>query len=212
MEIMAKLSLASGLLSLLCLLALHFVSPEFQPSWRMVSEYALGKNKGLLTAFFLLWGLSSILLSVVLWKNVGGVWASLGVVLLFVSGIGAIMGGLFDVNHKWHGLAFAFGVPTPIVGSLLIAYHLVKLEGWSAHRMSILLSTHAVWFSCVLMAVSMAVMFSGFKAAGIAVGPDAAPPKEVPPGVIALGGYANRFLVFCYQFWAMLHAYLFLKH
>jgi hypothetical protein len=65
MEIMAKLSLASGALSLLFLLALHFVSPEFQPSWRMVGEYALGKHKGFLTAFFLLWGLSSILLSAV---------------------------------------------------------------------------------------------------------------------------------------------------
>jgi hypothetical protein len=64
----------------------------------------------------------------------------------------------------------------------------------------------------IFATVSMAVMFSAFKAAGIAVGPDAAPPKEVPPGVIALGGYANRFLVFCYQFWVMRHAYLFLKH
>jgi hypothetical protein len=212
MEIIAMLSIATGVLSLLCLLALHFVSPEFQPSWRMVSEYALGNNKGLLTVFFLLWGLSSILLSLVLWKSVGGVWASLGVVLLFVSGVGAIMGGLFDINHPLHGLSFGLGVPTLIVSSLLIAYHLVKQDGWSAHSTAMLFSTHAIWISCVLMAVSMAVMFSGFKAAGIAFGPDAAPPKEVPPGVIALGGYANRFLVFCYQFWVVLHAYLFLKH
>jgi hypothetical protein len=212
MEIIAKLSIASGVLSLLCLLALHFVSPEFQPHWRMVSEYALGKNKGLLTAFFLLWGISTMLLSVVLWKNVNGGWPSLGVALLFISGIGAAMGGLFDINHKLHGLAFGVGVPTPIIGSLLIAYHLIRLDGWSAYRAPILLSSHAIWLSCVLMAVSMAVMFSGFKAAGIAFGPDNEPPKEVPPGVIALGGYANRFLVLCYQFWVILHAYLLLKH
>jgi Protein of unknown function (DUF998) len=212
MEIIAQLSIACGVLSLLCLLVLHFVSPEFQPKWRMVSEYALGKNRGLLTAFFLLWGFSSILLSLVLWNQVNGVWPCLGVTLLLVSGIGAIMGGLFDVNHQLHGLSFTLGVPTFIVGSLLIAYHLVRLDGWSAHRESILLSSHAIWFSCVLMGVSMAVMFSGFKAAGIAVGPDAEPPKEVPAGVIALGGYANRLLVFCYQFWVLLHAYLFLTH
>jgi hypothetical protein len=42
MEILAVLTIVSGSLSLLCLLALHFVSPEFQPSWRMISEYALG--------------------------------------------------------------------------------------------------------------------------------------------------------------------------
>jgi hypothetical protein len=211
MELLARLSLASGVLSLLFLLALHFVSPEFQPSWRMVSEYALGKQKGLLTAFFLLWGLSALLLAIVLWNSVSGTWASIGVLLLCISGIGAIMGGLFDINHKLHGLSFTLGVPTLILGSLLIAYHLVQLDGWSAYRMPILLSSHAIWVSCALMGVSMAVMFSGFKAAGIAFGPDAAPPKEVPPGVLALGGYANRFLIFCYQFWVLLHAYIFLK-
>jgi hypothetical protein len=177
----------------------------------MISEYALGKNKGLLTAFFLLWGLSYLLLSVVLWNTVEGLWPSIGVVLLLISGIGAIMGGLFDVKHPLHGLSFALGVPTPIIGSLLVAYHVVSLNGWSAYRMPILLSSHALWVSCVLMAVSMMVMFSGFKASGIPVGPDAEPPKEVPPGVVALAGYANRLLVFCYQFWALFQAYLYLN-
>jgi hypothetical membrane protein len=211
MKILANLSIASGCLSLLCLLILHFVSPEFQPSWRMVSEYATGKNKGFLTAFFILWGACSIFLALLLWNVVGTKWASLGVILLFVSGIGAIMGGLFDINHPKHGLAFALGVPTLPVAALLIGYHLVGLENWSGSKTSILLSTHATWFSVVLMALAMMVMFSGFKNAGVQFGKDAPPIESVPDGVVALGGYANRLLVFCYIFWTILVAKTYLK-
>ena len=41
----AKFSIACAVISLLCLLILHFVSPEFDPGWRMISEYALGNHK-----------------------------------------------------------------------------------------------------------------------------------------------------------------------
>jgi len=211
LSILATLVVASGTLSLLFLLLLHFKSPEFQPGWRMVSEYALGKHKGLLTAFFFCWGISSILVSLLFWFTVTGTWAKIGTVFIFISGIGAIMGGLFDVNHKHHGLSFALGVPTPIIGSLLIAYHLIHLNGWQLHNTKILLATHAIWISCVLMGASMALMFSGFKKAGIRWDKDSAPPTEVPRGVIALGGYANRILVLCYIGWNIVTAYIYLS-
>jgi len=44
--LLAQLTLVCGALSLLCLLALHFVSPQFSPAWRMVSEYALAGMAG----------------------------------------------------------------------------------------------------------------------------------------------------------------------
>ncbi len=211
MDFFAILTLVFGNISLLCLLVLHFVSPEFQPSWRMVSEYALGKNKALLTAFFFCWGISSILLSVLLWSVATSYWALLGVALLFVSGIGAIMGGMFDIKHEKHGLSFALGVPTFPIAALLIGYHLSVLENWALHRKNILLSAHSTWLSVVIMGVAMAVMFSGFKKSGISWEKDAAPPEKVPPGVIALGGYANRLLVFCYVFFNLLIASIYLS-
>lgn len=211
LPVIAMLAIASGSLSLVCLLALHFVSPEFDPSWRMVSEYALGKHKNVLTLFFLLWGGSNILLCLLLWNIVTSTWATIGIVFVLLSGIGAVMGGLFDVNHKYHGLAFGLGVPTLIVGSLLVAYHLISQQSWQAHSGVILASTHSIWISCVLMAAAMALMFSGFKKAGMAWEKDAPVPEAVPDGVIALGGYANRLLVFCYVFWTILISYIFLS-
>lgn len=206
MSMLATLTMASGILALLALLILHFVSPEYKPSWRMVSEYALGKQKWLLTSFFLLWGLSSLTLSVLLWSAVTSNWAKLGVVLLFISGIGAIMGGLFDVKHKHHGLAFLLGVPSLPIAALLIGYHVIGMESWNAEASTILLASHATWISLILMAVAMAVMMTGFKKAGIPMGPDIPPPEAVPDGVIAWAGYTNRLLVFCYIFWSLVVA------
>jgi hypothetical membrane protein len=206
MNTLALLSIIAGAASLLSLLLLHFASPEYKPSWRMVSEYALGKHEWLLMAFFFLWGASSILLALALIQLVNGIWAYLGIALLFVSGVGAIFGGLFNVNHKKHGLAFALGVPTLPVAALLLNYHLLNSNVIS--QTSTLYAAHATWLSVVLMGITMMMMFAGFKKAGVTWDKDSPPPTEVPKGVIALGGYANRLLVFCYIFWVVIIAYL----
>jgi hypothetical protein len=207
----ATLVIVSGLTSLLCLLLLHFLSPEFEPGWRMVSEYALGKYKWLLTLFFVFWCLCSVLLAYLLGHIVTGAWASVGVMLVFVSGIGALMGGLFDVKHKFHGLAFAVGIPTLPVGALLISYHLINNENWAAYQSSVLFSAHTVWISVALMAVSMMLLFSGFRKAGLPMGPGVEPPKALPKGVIGINGYANRLLILCYIGWLMWMAKVYLS-
>lgn len=208
METLALLSLASGVLALVCLLILHVVSQEYQPSWRMISEYAMGKHKWLITSFFYLWGLSSALLSILLWNVTTSGWAMLGVVLLFVSAIGEVMGGLFDVKHKLHGLAFLLGVPALPIAALLLGHHLSQVENWQQHATILLVFSHATWISLVLMAVAMGVMISGFKKAGIVMDQNAEPPKEVPAGVVALAGYANRLLVLAYVLWLLVVAFL----
>lgn len=205
-NLLAQLTLLSGGLSLLCLLALHFASPEFGPSWRMVSEYALGRFKPLLLAFFVLWGVASLLLALVLWNEVTGFWARAGVMLLVVSAVGEIMGGVFDVKHKLHGLAFGIGVPSFPIAALLIGHHLAAQAPWNTHAGVILGLSHAAWVSVALMGIAMAVMFSGFRRAGVPVGPDVPAPTRVPPGVVALGGYANRLLVLVDIGWLLLIA------
>jgi hypothetical protein len=209
--VLAQLTLVTGGLALLLLAALHFASPEFGPSWRMISEYALGRHNGLLLAFFLAWGISSLLLAALLWGQVSGVWARVGVAFLVVSALGEFMGGVFDLKHKLHGLAFAVGVPSLPVAALLLGYHLAGSEGWNAHGTSILVASHATWVCVVLMGASMALMFAGFKRAGVVMGPGASPPERVPPGAIALGGYANRLLVLCDVGWLMLIAWVYLS-
>jgi hypothetical protein len=202
----AILALTSALLALICLLVLHFTSPEFQPSWRMISEYALGKYKWLITSFFLLWGTSSILLAVLLWPLVTSTWAMVGVVLLVISAIGEIMGGLFDVKHKLHGLSFLLGVPSLPIAALLITGNVVQLEGWHADSSMAWYSAHSTWITLVLMGVAMAVMMNGFNKAGIPMEQNAPVPERVPDGAIAWAGYTNRLLVLCYIGWLVIVA------
>lgn len=211
MELLANLSIICGILSLLCLLALHFLSPEFEPNWRMVSEYALGKYKSLVALFFFLWGISSLLIALVLWNVAENGWTLTGAILVAISGIGAVMGGLFDVKHKLHGPAFLLGIPTLLIGSLLVGYSVSKMYGWETNSNLILLSSHAIWISCVLMGACMALLFSGFKKAGVPFGKDIEPPQHLPEGVIGLVGYANRLVVFCYIGWNIIIACSFLN-
>jgi hypothetical protein len=205
-SILAQFTLATAGLALLFLLTLHLVSPEFSPAWRMVSEYALGRHNAVLRGFFLMWGTSSLLLAALLWGEVSGSWAKVGVAFLVVSAVGEIMGGMFDLKHRLHAVAFGIGVPSLPVAALLIGHHLAVSEGWSAYGMAIVAASHATWVSVVLMGGAMAVMFAGFKRAGIEMGPDVKPPDRVPAGVIAVGGYANRLLVLCDVGWLMLIA------
>lgn len=207
----ATLAISFGLLSLFCLLLLHFLSPEYKISWRMISEYALGKHKPLITLFFIFWALCSFLTALLLWNMVDSIWAHIGVALVFVSGVGALMGGLFDVKHKLHGLAFALGIPTLPIGALLISYHLIALPGWSEHQSTLLLFTHSLWVSVLLMAFTMMLLFSGVKKAGLPMGPNVEAPKSLPKGVIPVNGYANRLLVLCFIGWLMYMAETFLN-
>lgn len=201
-----NLVILCSVLSLLCLLTLHFVSTEFKPSWRMISEYALGKYKWLITAFFYLWGIASILLSTLLWSEVSSTWGKIGVILVLISGIGAFMGGLFDLKHKNHGLSFMLGTPTLPIGALIICYHLISMDKWQNYETPILYSTHSLWISFILMALSMVVLMSGYKKTGLPMGPGVEPPKALPKGVIGVNGYFNRLLVFCYILWLVVMA------
>lgn len=208
METLSALVIVLSVLSLLSLLILHFVSPEFKMSWRMISEYALGNHKWLVTAFFIFWGLASMLLAFLLWHVVSSLWSQIGVILVLISGVGAMMGGWFDVKHKHHGLAFLLGIPSLPIGALLISYHLIGFEQWQSHQDILLISTHSIWISFVLMAISMVILMSGYKKTGLPMGPDVEPPKELPKGVIGVNGYFNRLLVVCYILWLVVMGYI----
>ncbi|MEQ8471739.1 MAG: DUF998 domain-containing protein [Marinoscillum sp.] len=194
--------------SLLSLIVLHFLSSEFDPKWRMISEYALGKYKHLLTVFFFFWGLSTVIMIFSFWDLQSDLWWRLGWSLMIPSSIGTIMGGLFDIKHKLHGVSFLLGVPTFIIGSLVISYQIITLESWSNYSTALLTTAHLTWISSIIMGVAMGVMFSGFKKANVEVGPDQTPPEHLPPGVIGLGGYANRLLVLSFFSWTFVISYI----
>lgn len=196
---LATLALTLVCLSVIGLVALHFLSSEFAPSWHMVSEYAYGEYGLVLSVFFFCWGAGAIALGVALLP-----WATkrrhrLGAGLVMLSGIGAVAGGVFDVRHPFHGLAFGLGVPTLPIGALLVSGMLANAAPSASLRVRIL--AHATWVSILGMAVSMALFITSLKAAGAFHPESHQVLMTLPEGVTSVSGYANRLLVLAYLSW-----------
>src|SRR5579864_7069462 len=79
------------------LAALHVLSPEFSPSWRMISEYAFGHYAWLLSLMFLSWGLGTWALVIAIWSQVHTRAGKVGMIFLIVAGLGEALASVFDI-------------------------------------------------------------------------------------------------------------------
>jgi hypothetical protein len=91
--------LATGA-TLMLLAVLHVLSPEFSPSWRVVSEYALGHYGCILSLMFLSWGIGSWALAVAIWSQVHTNAGRVGLWFLIIAGIGEAMASIFDLTRQ----------------------------------------------------------------------------------------------------------------
>ena len=69
------------------ILILHFVEPEYDPSWRMISEYSLGRHGWLMRVAFIAMAISPAAICVALWPF-GGAW-TIGLALVALGAFGA---------------------------------------------------------------------------------------------------------------------------
>jgi hypothetical protein len=197
----AYLALGATAVSAAALLLLHGVSAEFAPSWRMVSEYANGRFPWLLTVVFAGWAISSFALAAALRPLSASTLGTIGLLFLILAGIGQTMGGLFDINHRWHGPAAMIGIPSLCVAAVLVTIALSRHAGivapptWSAHL---------PWISFVLMLGAFALFFSSLKAAGVDMSGQSRPLAELPAGVTGYVGWANRLLFAASYLWTVL--------
>lgn len=190
-QVAARISFAASVASLFFLAALHLLSSEFNPSSRMVSEYALGNYGWVLLLMFLTWALSCIALFFAIKSEVITVGGKIGLGFLLLAAVGMTMGGLFDVNHDLHGLAAMIGMPSLPIAAILISVSLGRNSSWTSARRSLIWTAILTWVSLLLMNVAI---FTGFS-----------PTFEANPG--AWFGWANRFLIIAYNVWLMVLAW-----
>jgi hypothetical protein len=204
-------AIVSGFLALTHLALLHFLSPEFDPSFRMISEYALGNSSNVLACMFFTWALSTFTLLFVVAPHVKTIGGKVGLVFLFLAGVGMTMGGLYDIRHPLHGAAFALGVPALPVAAILITKSLVRQKGWDKHKHLLWWTAHATWISLILMAVTLFLFISSYVQAGGVM--DSTPRVHItlPEGTIAVVGWFNRLLVVAYIVWVVKVAWISLK-
>ncbi len=189
----ARLSLAASVTAVSCLVGLHFVSPEFDPSWRVVSEYALGRHAWLLSLMFVAWGVGSAALAVAIWSQVKTLGGRIGLVLLLIASVGEAMASVFDLRQTVpHNLAAALGIPTLPIAATLLAASLPRSERWIGAKRLLFGMALLTWICLALMA---AALFSLSGRLGV----------KVPIG------WPNRLLVVTYSAWAMAVAWLALR-
>jgi len=156
--------MASAIAALLALASLHLLSPEFDPSWRMVSEYANGHYGWLLSLMFVAWGLSSWALAVAISSEARTLSVKIGLVCLTLAGIGQAMAAVFDIHHDTlHSLAGALGIIGLPIAAMLISVKLGRTDRWSAARRPLLWTANLTWVSVVVLAATFVLTQRNYK-------------------------------------------------
>lgn len=199
----AWVSLGATAVSGLALALLHVISPEFAPSWRMVSEYANGRAPWVLTVVFAGWAVSSFALLLALRPLTATALGKTGVLFLALAGIGQAMGALFDINHPLHGPAAMIGIPSLCIAAVVVTRALARTPGIDAPPR---ITAHLPWLSFALMAGALMLFMSSLQAAGIVMSAQAEPLDELPAGVSGYVGWANRLLFVASYLWVALTA------
>ena len=205
----AIVALPAIAVSALALLGLHALSPQFAPSWRMVSEYAKGPYAWVLTTVFITWSLGSFALLVALWPwCVDTALGKFGLLLLLLAGVGQLMGAMFDINHPLHGPAAMVGIPSLCAAAVMLTLAPARRSGIDAPPMW---SAHLPWLSFALMLAAFALFMSALKAAGVDLSAQTKPLEQLPQGVSGYVGWANRLLFAASYLWVALASLSVLK-
>jgi hypothetical protein len=197
------MSAVLALLTILFLALLHILSPEFDASWRMVSEYANGRYGWVLAAFFLCWALSTWLLAYALVPMAGNWLTRGGIVLLVIAGLGEAMAATFDINHSLHMLAAILGMNGLPIAAIFLGFGLERSGRWGHRRKLFPALSWLPLLSVLLMSAAMVHFFSALSAVGIMMEAGGKPLAELLPGVVVYGGWANRLLIVAYCVWAI---------
>lgn len=201
-QIAGRIALALSAGTLVFLAALHILSPEFDPSWRMVSEYALGNYGWVLSLMFVAWGFGSWALVIAIWSPLKTTAGRIGLFFLIAAGAGEVMASVFDIKHPLHEVAAFIGILSLPIAALLISGSLGRAEEWFAVRKTLLWTANLTWISVVMLIGTFILMIVTFMQTGNQVDPNVTV-TVLPDGVIGLVGWANRFLIVAYCAWGM---------
>jgi Protein of unknown function (DUF998) len=199
--IAARLSIGAAAATLLLLASLHVLSPAFDPSFRMVSEYALGQYGWVLSLMFLAWGISAWALAIALWSLVNTRAGKAGLWLLVMAGLGEAMASVFDITHDTgHSIAGVLGMGGFPIAALLLSVSLGRTQPWRGAKSLLLWLANLNWISVVLLVATLVLMTVQVAQAYGGHLPQQAP-AHLPGGVLGLDGWADRLIVLSNCVW-----------
>ncbi len=200
----ARLSFAAAATFLVLLAALHFIKPELDPSWRMVSEYETGRHGWIMVLAFLSLAFSCANLFVAIRSQIQTTGGRIGLAFLLASALGMTIAAIFTADPitasqneltthgTLHGLGSLLGIPGFPIAATLIGLSLARNPAWSPARRALLWTAGLNWISLLVFVVIVAVML---PQSGGEFGPD------------VLIGWPNRFFVAANSLWLMVVAW-----
>ena len=199
--IAARLSIGAAAATLVLLASLHVLSPAFDPSFRMVSEYALGQYGWVLSLMFLAWGISAWALAVALWSQVNTRAGKVGLWLLVIAGLGEAMAAVFDITHDTgHSIAGVLGMGGFPIAAVLLSVSLGRTQPWRGAKSLLLWLAHLNWISVILLVATLVLMTVQIAQAYGGHLPQQAP-AHLPAGVLGFDGWADRLIVLSNCLW-----------
>lgn len=200
----ARMSFGAATIFLVLLAVLHLIKPELDPSWRMISEYEIGRYGWVMVLAFLSLASSCVSLFVALRSQVRTIGGKIGQALLVVSALGMTIAAIFTsdpitasqdeltTHGNLHGLGALLGIPSFPIAATLISRSLARNQTWSPARHPVLWAVVLVWISLLVFILSVAVML---------------PQNGGQFGPEVLIGWPNRFLIVAYSVWLMVVAW-----
>ena len=197
----ARVSSATAALFLILLAALHFLEPEFDPSWRFISEYELGKFGWLMVIAFLSLMVSAASLLVALRSQIRTIGGYIGLFFLLVSMVGFGLAAIFITDPLMATTATAHGMvhnTAAILGgnisgaAYFLGWSLARNKAWASARRALLWITGIAFIGNVA-SVWMQVLIAQSQ-------------NKFGPTVLV--GWPNRLLIIAYTGWLMALAWL----
>ena len=164
----ARISLLFNGLFVGLVAALHGLRPDVDPSWRFISEYAVGKYGWLMQAAFV----SLAVANVATWRTIRDSlqtkWGKAGSILFLVGTCGLLLAAAFatdpvntppelqTTSGKLHSLGGALGLLS-FIGTVIFSVRLLCTESWRPVRT-------AVWIATAILVVGFLISFFGIAA------------------------------------------------
>jgi hypothetical protein len=199
----ASLSFAGAATFVLLLAALHIIKPELDPSWRFISEYAIGENGWIMQLAFLSLALSYVALFMAVRSQLRTILGRIGLGLLLVSAAGLIMAAIFTTDPittgqdamtpegRLHAFGGTLGFAMPFA-ALFVSWSLARNQNWTPRR-------RALWWAAGLALIGFLVSFFSL---GFLLSQSNG---TFGPGVLV--GWPTRFEILTYCVWLMVVAW-----
>lgn len=187
----ARLSISGGMLFLLLLASLHLLEPEFDPTWRFISEYMLGRFGWMMTLAFLALAISLAGVGAAILPRVRNVIGYIGILILVLAVIGLGIAASFQtdpITTKMEDLTpsgqmhvLGASLDYSPLAFLLLTFSLVRNPAWSSIRVRL--------FVTAIIPIALTIAFILAIPADAVFGPD------------VYAGLIGRFLVLSYLGW-----------